>query len=310
MSFHHLLFEFELLGSFEFICEVLEIHLMPHTFDPTVCWQLNVLNLVRNSEISSLSLAIQCSANYLTYADLLQRSSRLREKLHSVYGLGSGSRVVIAFDDAADSWVGMTVLQFSLGLLGASFTILDTRSKMLSAEARGHVLKVYKPDLFVAIGDVEASHPDLPEPVHIFKGLFSEECDADIQSCIFPPAPSEGAFVDWTSGSTGGLPKGCMCSHGTLANMYEQKWSRNYGFMNPEQIRNVGYNLFYLWYWWQPLCHGGTSVLLRDCEIRDLSLFESALERNRIDAIDCFTPSLLKVMCMHLPSSAKFPNKR
>lgn len=59
---------------------------------------------------------------------------------------------------------------------------------------------------------------------------------------------SDTAFIDWTSGSTGGLPKGCPCKHATLSNMlYAKYFSPAQQLFCREDREVVGVNLFNLW---------------------------------------------------------------
>ena len=256
--------------------------------------------------LNGSEVALKCGTIALTYNDLFARAKALQDILVNTRNIKSSSRILLAFDDADQSWISFCVFQLATALIGACFTVMDTRSKSMNDEARGHVISLFKPDLFVIIGDVQVAHPLLPpetridwETINSYSSEVLElNCEAELSS---------GAFIDWTSGSTGGLPKGCVCSFGTLSNMYYQKWSLKEGFMDPTKLPVVGFNLFFLWYWWQPLCHGGTSVIFTDAELRDVSLFTSVVECNSIDAIDCLTPSLLKVLCAHF-AGTRFPS--
>ena len=262
------------------------------------CWSTKALAFTSDS-FSKDHDAIKCGDLKLTYGELAQKAGELSRTLSEFHGLRRGSRVLVSFEDTPLAWISFGILQFTLAHMGACFSVLDTRSKSMSNDARAHVLFIFKPDLYISIGDIQFSHALLPIPIHIdWLHLYS----TDFPTAVLPPSRTElsdGAFVDWTSGSTGGLPKGCVCTHKTLSNMYTQKWSPAHGFLSPESLPIVGFNLFYLWYWWQPLCHGGTAVFLLDSEIRDLALFTEAISRHRISAIDCLTPSLLKVICTH-----------
>ena len=213
---------------------------------------------------------------------------------------------MIAFEDTSMSWLSFCALQLTLGRMGACFTVLDTRSKSMPQESRTHVIELFKPDIFMPIGEVDVSHPLLTNLLRLdWEQILLSSAEDELRE---PEADlSDGAFVDWTSGSTGGLPKGCVCTHETLANMYVQKWSDAHGFLSASDLKRVGYNLFFLWYWWHPLCHGGTSVILLDSELRDLSLFERAVAFHNIQGLDCITPSLLKVMCSFYPRNSQFP---
>ena len=263
-------------------------------------WSQLLINLLetRRCEVAAKT-AIIAGNTKLSYEELSRAIASSKENLIRSFDIKKGSRVLVAFSDEAGAWLDFAIFQIALGLIGACFTVLDTRSRSLSVESRAHVVKLFNPDLFVLIGEVDVSD------VTIRRMNFSSACwsfSGSTDTRITCEADSaEAAFVDWTSGSSGGLPKGCVCTHKTLENMFYQKWSPQNGFLNSEEIQVVGYNLFFLWYWWQPLCFGGTSVLFQDKDIRDLSLFTKVVNDSKMDAIDCITPSLLKVIVSHYP---------
>ena len=114
------------------------------------------------------------------------------------------------------------------------------------------------------------------------------------------------AFVDWTSGSTGGLPKGCYCKHSTLSNMLYEKYFSPTSLFDQKNREVVGVNLFNLWYWWQPICAGHTTALLLSTEVTDITLLFQSIVRFKITAMDCITPSLLQTMLYCRSSSPEF----
>ena len=114
------------------------------------------------------------------------------------------------------------------------------------------------------------------------------------------------AFVDWTSGSTGGLPKGCACKHSTLSNMFHAKYFSTNKLFQIGEREVVGVNLFNLWYWWQPITSGHTLAFLLTSEIKDIKLLFEGLRQMQVTAMDCITPSLLQTMLYCQKSSFDF----
>jgi 3-oxoacyl-(acyl-carrier-protein) synthase/NADPH:quinone reductase-like Zn-dependent oxidoreductase/acyl-CoA synthetase (AMP-forming)/AMP-acid ligase II len=272
-------------------------------------WPQTVLSFLKDSIEKNEAPALKSGNHCVSFDELVERARLMRDGLKVGFNIRRGSRVMIIFSDDAPAWLSFGVLQFAIGCLGACFSVMDTRSKAMSTEARAHMVKLFGPDLFITIGNVTI--PEFPADGYrcaSIDEIAGNACCAG-EELLCEAELSDAAFVDWTSGSTGGLPKGCICTHETLSNMYVQKWCESSGFLSPEQLPVVGFNLFFLWYWWQPLCHGGTSVLLLDSEIRDLNLLTESIQRNRINAIDCITPSLLKVIVAHYPRDAShFPS--
>ena len=258
-------------------------------------WPVQLIKACSDGRLS-LKPALTAGPISLNHTDLIERVFQLTRILESEYEFERGTRVITAYPDTAEGWIGFCLLQISLGQLGVCFTVLDTRSKSLTDKARSHVISVFRPDFYIPISGIVVVHELLPSslildwsllvsgPIPVCKDIdFS--CDVDLD---------DGAFVDWTSGSTGGMPKGCITTHRTLSKMYIQKW---HGFLSHASPSVVGCNLFFLWYWWQPLCGVSSTVILLDSELRDVNLFNQCIELNRITVLDCITPSLLKVLC-------------
>ena len=127
---------------------------MPPTPSLTGPWPQMVAECVRYRSAHAKP-AVVCGDITLTYTDLLQKAGVVRNIFKAQMGLNGNSRLMIAFADTPLAWVSFAVVQLAIAQMGACFTVMDTRSKSMSEEARAHVIHLFKPDILLVIGDVQ-----------------------------------------------------------------------------------------------------------------------------------------------------------
>jgi amino acid adenylation domain-containing protein len=205
--------------------------------------------VTRHAAAAPYSIALECGAASLSYAELEQRSGDLAARLTDV-GVGLESIVAVAASRSPDAVVAILAILRA----GGAWLPLDPA---YPAERLAYMLRDSGARLL--IGDTPAELPPgvrrLPVPA---AGGRTPPRD---QPC---PGPRSLAYVIYTSGSTG-RPKGVMVTHGGLAHLAaaqaavfgEAPDRRVFQFCSPSFDASVADLVMALW-------PGGTLILPAD----------------------------------------------
>ena len=191
-------------------------------------------------------------------------------------------------------WVAATC---AFSMLGMPYTIVDPR---LGEQQRTHIWQTWNArillhDSAAAVADlVKISEGDRVVLVDVMESAAGESeeqngPEAVLQMVGAGVSVDDAAFVDWTTGTSSGKPKGVVTYHRHLANMLRWR-DANYPFGSAEVI---GVNQFPSWYWWMAMCRGKTTSLIPSEVLLDSQLAVRYFHKTRITRIDCSTPSLL-----------------
>ncbi|EER06078.1 amp dependent ligase/synthetase, putative [Perkinsus marinus ATCC 50983] len=253
-------------------------------------------------------VALTCGDQTITYEEFVAYAGIVQRMCMRT--VERGAHVLVTFSDSPCSRLTWAVVMYALAASGVPFSLMDRRT-LTNAPARERMLERWVPKVWICCDREAHSAPvggmaRIPCRTDVALDFINKEVVVDgmsspVQFPVEAPqilATAESpCFVDWTSGSTSGLPKGVVTTHKTLINMMLWAWSDERMFFNSGAMREViAANLFLLWYWWQPLCIGASTVLIQDKELNDLEVHARKLRCNAVTIVDCMTPSLLGAM--------------
>ncbi|KAF4667935.1 hypothetical protein FOL47_003328 [Perkinsus chesapeaki] len=262
----------------------------------------------RSWKLEPKKTAVSCGRKKISYEEFVGYGGIVQG--YCLERAGPGEHVMVTFSDTPESRLTWAVVMYALSASGVPFSIMDRRT-LPNAPARERLLERWQPRLWICCdpeghGKGEGGMADIPARVNVELDLTEKTVVVDGQATRvrFPPRAPEilataesVCFVDWTSGSTSGLPKGVETTHRTLINMMLWAWGDEKMFFHGGAKHEVvAANLFLLWYWWQPICVGASAVLVEDKELSDLEVHIALLDDEKVSIVDCITPSLLGAM--------------
>lgn len=288
--------------------------------------------------------ALRCEGQSMSYQSLVCQASGMAAVLRDHFEVDYGTKVALLLPKSVD-WV-LTML--SLNMIGAPYTLLDDR---MEERARQHVWQTWEPRVVICDqetdihdfllapkqGFVESDRTEqgqLQPSVNTSRPLASESDLARfvaahvVSMATLKSRITEGrqlrpdelnvrdtesfAFIDWTSGTSSGKPKGTMMWHKHLTNSLLWRWSTFPMFdVSPDDPKRISakdgkddvcaINLFGLWYWWYPLCMGCTTLVIPDYMLIDHESLIHYLAHHKVTRWDCTTPTLMKSVLLYLP---------
>eukprot|EP01063_Lacrimia_lanifica_P039385 TRINITY_DN863_c0_g1_i1.p1 TRINITY_DN863_c0_g1~~TRINITY_DN863_c0_g1_i1.p1 ORF type:complete len:3361 (+),score=1140.56 TRINITY_DN863_c0_g1_i1:103-10185(+) len=243
------------------------------------------VQLLRRAQRAPDALALVYGECEVTAGELARRAVAVVRALEVV--VAPGGRVAICCEKGVE-WV---VACYACSLGQYPFTVVDKR---LTPQQQGHIWATWAPEAVVAVPSTPSLSlvpADLAATLPVID-LTVDFSGTDITAPRLPPLDIDmGVYVDWTSGTSSGKPKGVICRHRHLLHMLAYRQA-NYPLGDDER---VGVNMFPLWYWWMPMTLGRPAVLIPDAAMLDTDELMPYLQRWGVTRIDCMTPSLLKV---------------
>ena len=215
----------------------------------------------------------------LTYAELDRRSAALAGTL-AARDIGPGDLVAVALDRSVDLIVGL------LGVIraGAAYLPIDATHP---ADRIARIMKTAAPRVLL-------SHAALPGSVPLLPPTDWPETGAAPDG----PAPSDAAYLLYTSGSTG-EPKGAVIEHRAIVNRLE--WMRvHYGIGPGDRILQKTPATFdvSVWEFFLPFLSGATLVVAAPGAHRDPAAIARLIRDQRITTAH-FVPSMLAAFLAH-----------
>eukprot|EP00755_Sulcionema_specki_P009708 Sspe_Gene.44437::Locus_21791_Transcript_1_1_Confidence_1.000_Length_9698::g.44437::m.44437 len=243
--------------------------------------------MIESAPPSTVVLHFKDSA--VTAGDLVGRARSLAARLPS-----KGTHVAVSLPKGVE-W---TVACLGCTIAGTPFTLLDPR---LTPQQRRHIWTTWDPKVVVCETREQLEKlVEVGDGVEVLEYAVWKSPPPDMDKYAAPVVTLDDAtYVDWTTGTTTGKPKGVVTRHRHLANML---WWRmvNYPMGEGEAC---GVNLFPLWYWWMAMCMHRPTVLIPDDVLIDPILCMEYIRAHRVTRIDCITPSLLHALIANAPSS-------
>ena len=251
------------------------------------CYHENVLaQAIRTPNLPALI----CGDTVLSYQQLCARAWSLYCRLRPL--VSPGTHIALSFPlgiELVVSYMAASMLQcpFTEMAMGQAIEITESQLQEWQPELMLHATEYPpQPRLVVACAStttVVAYDDSLQEDASLLH-MWGTTQGADVGS---------PAFIAWTSGSTG-RSKGACATHKNLANMAFWRW---WEFPPTKEDRNVSaQNLFFVWYWFIPLYHGGTTVIIPQTTLLDPPTLVQYFEQHQVTRWDCASPTLLRTI--------------
>lgn len=153
-----------------------------------------------------------------SYRQLAGRASALGYNLCTRFGLTAGDRVALAMSNSIE-YLEVLYAAWWAGLAAVPVNAkLHVEEVAYILEQSGARLCFVTPDLAAALGSLEGRVPGLERIIEVssadYRALFAGDGDAE----PYPAAPSDVAWLFYTSGTTG-RPKGVSITHRNLLTM-------------------------------------------------------------------------------------------
>ncbi|WP_324789308.1 non-ribosomal peptide synthetase [Streptomyces sp. H51] len=240
-----------------------------------------VCRFVRRARSAPDATAVEWSDGAITYADLLAGADRLADELRDA-GIRAEDVVALVLDRSPL----LVVAQLAVWRAGACFVVLDASAPTYRLNS---LLRQSGAGAVVA---VSGSRPDIDHPTILRVGPPSPA--AGRAAPVEPrqrrcPHPDQGAYVVYTSGSTG-APKGVHIPHRGLAGLVD--WHESaFGLSAQDRTALIASPAFdaSVWEIWPTLCAGAV-LTVPDSDVRDsLTRLRDWLVRRSVTV--CFAPT-------------------
>ncbi|HTU46693.1 MAG TPA: amino acid adenylation domain-containing protein [Bryobacteraceae bacterium] len=223
------------------------------------------------------SIAVSSGDEHITYAELDRRSTRLAQLL-ARNGIGSEHLAAVFMWRSVDLAVALVAVAKS----GAAYLPIDSDA---ASQRLSVILDDSKPACVISTTGLSSQFPydcrrillddeDTAEFLNSLHGVNEEESGARVTY-----KPSSAAYVVYTSGSTG-RPKGVVISQQALVNKisslneyFSFDAATRYAVISPISFDPVNEQL------WNPLCSGGTAVMIPNRVVSQLDLFPGYVNR-------------------------------
>lgn len=240
------------------------------------------------------NVAVVCGDIRLTYRELNARANRVAHFLRERRGVRPGDFAAFFLDRS--EWVIVAIL----GILksGATYVPLDPgyppdRTEFMVRDSAARVI-LTRDSL---AGRLPAACRELAADLIILDG-------ADDSNPAPSAAPDNAAYVIYTSGSTG-KPKGCVVTHRNVVRLMKND-RLDFEFSDRDVWMSAHSFCFdfSVWEMYGALLYGGSVIIAREDEIRDVAAFRDLIARHRITVLSQ-TPG---AFCSLIAEEAKRPD--
>ncbi|WP_146169918.1 amino acid adenylation domain-containing protein, partial [Kordia periserrulae] len=223
----------------------------------------------------------------ISYAALWNQSGKVSAYLSSHYGLKQGDTVVLYSDRSME----MVVLFLALARLGCVYVPVD---KIHPEERLAYIVKDSHSRLLIVESDT-AINIENTQVARLSAVIEASSEVEEVQTAKETISLDATLYIIYTSGSTG-KPKGVCVSHGNLLG-YLKGIEDEFGANRIQPVLSShGFDIFFFELL-SPLLKGGTSILLKNEEVRDMETLESALqESTSFHAV----PALMRAVLDHI----------
>ncbi|PTX58415.1 amino acid adenylation domain-containing protein, partial [Kordia periserrulae] len=223
----------------------------------------------------------------MSYTALWNQSGKVSAYLSSHYGLKQGDTVVLYSDRSME----MVVLFLALARLGCVYVPVD---KIHPEERLAYIAKDSNSRLLIVESDT-AINIENTQVARLSAVIEASSEVEEVQTAKETIPLDATLYIIYTSGSTG-KPKGVCVSHGNLLG-YLKGIEDEFGANRVQPVLSShGFDIFFFELL-SPLLKGGTSILLRNEEVRDMETLESALqESTSFHAV----PALMRAVLDHI----------
>ena len=244
-------------------------------------------------------IALETAGNHLTFEELDKKSSNLAAYLQEAHAIKTGDKIAVILQRT----LNLPVALLAILKAGAAYIPIDPFfparrieyilgnsecSLILSDKAVNYTLPVLNISIVPLPNNVitDPANPKHPDPADLPHPAAGSPAN---------PAPSDLAYITYTSGSTG-APKGVMITHRNVVS-FTHNLAAVFGITPEDKIlalTNITFDISVL----EILCSlitGVSVVLASDIEVNDFEKIGSLIDHHRINVLQ-LTPSRLSLL--------------